>query len=111
MIQIFGKKSCNNSKKVERFLKERGIKYQFINILEKAPSKGELESITRKYPIEELLDVEGVEYKKRNLKYMVYDTCELLIENPILFKTPIVRCGSKVVLGYDEEFLKNVIEK
>ena len=56
MIQIFGKKNCNESKKAERFFKERGIKVQFINLKEKAPSKGELKSITAKYPLEELID-------------------------------------------------------
>ena len=72
MIQIFGKKNCNESKKAERFFKERGIKVQFINLKEKAPSKGELKSITTKYPLEELIDVDGKEYKKIKIKYMVF---------------------------------------
>ncbi|MGL5656510.1 MAG: arsenate reductase family protein [Fusobacteriaceae bacterium] len=111
VIQIFGKKSCNNSKKAERFFKERGVKYQFINILEKAPSKGELNSIKTKYDIEELLDVEGTEYTKRNLKYMVYDTEELLLENPILFKTPIIRKGNQITMGYDPKTWEDMLEK
>ena len=44
-IQIFGTKKCNDTKKAERFFKERGIKYQFIDIREKGMSKGELTSV------------------------------------------------------------------
>ena len=40
-IQIFGTKKCNNTKKAERFFKERGIKFQFIDMKEKGMSKGE----------------------------------------------------------------------
>ena len=43
-IQIFGTKKCNDTKKAERFFKERGIKYQFIDMKEKGMSKGELTS-------------------------------------------------------------------
>ncbi|WP_294066156.1 arsenate reductase family protein [uncultured Fusobacterium sp.] len=110
MIQIFGKKNCNESKKAERFFKERGIKVQFINLKEKAPSKGELKSITAKYPLEELIDVDGTEYKNRNLQYMVFDLEETLLENPILFKSPILRNKNEVILGYDPEILKRWAE-
>ena len=39
-VQIFGTKKCNDTKKAERFFKERGIKYQFIDMKEKGMSKG-----------------------------------------------------------------------
>ena len=44
-IQIFGKKKCFDTKKAERFFKERGIKYQFIDMKEKGMSKGEFRSV------------------------------------------------------------------
>lgn len=100
IIQIFGKKNCSDTRKAERFFKERKIQIQFINLKEKGISKGELKSICQKYDIEELLDKEGTEYKKRNLEYMVYDIEELLEESPILFKTPIVRLKNKITVGY-----------
>ena len=110
IIQIFGKKSCNKSKKAERFFKERNIKIQFINLKEKGISKGELKSITQKYDIEDLLDKDGNEYKKRNLEYMVYDTEELLEESPELFKTPIVRFKQSVTVGYEPEVWRGWIK-
>ncbi len=109
IIQIFGKKSCNNTKKAERFFKERNIKYQFIDLSKYPISKGELKVITNKYPLEDLLDVEGAEYKKRNLQYFVYKTEELLNENPILYKTPILRYKNEVTLGYEPEIWKKWI--
>lgn len=37
-IQIFGTKKCNDTKKAERFFKERGIKFQFVDLREKPPA-------------------------------------------------------------------------
>ena len=44
-IQIFGTKKCNDTKKAQRYFKERNIKVQFINLKEKSMSKGELTSV------------------------------------------------------------------
>ena len=46
-IQIFGKSKCFDTKKAERYFKERGIKYQYVDILSKGLSRGELDSVTR----------------------------------------------------------------
>ena len=56
-IQVFGTKKCNDTKKAERFFKERGIKYQFIDMKEKSMSKGELTSVAQAVGgIENLID-------------------------------------------------------
>ena len=47
-IQIFGTKKCNDTKKAERFFKERGIKYQFVDMKEKGMSKGEFNSVAQR---------------------------------------------------------------
>ncbi|MCJ8343073.1 MAG: hypothetical protein MJH09_09550 [Cetobacterium sp.] len=111
IIQIFGKKNCSESKKAERFFKERKIKYQFVNILEKGLSKRELETICKVYDLESLLDKEGKEYKKRNLQYIVCDIEELLLGNPILFKTPIVRGSKTIALGNVTNLWKKISEE
>ena len=46
-IQIFGTKKCNDTKKAERFFKERGIKYQFVDMKDKGMSKGEFNSVAQ----------------------------------------------------------------
>ncbi|GBD90619.1 putative reductase [bacterium BMS3Abin04] len=108
-IQILGTKKCKDTKKAERFFKERNIKFQFRNFAEKGVSPGELENIKRVFDVEELLDKEGKEFRKRNLGYMVFNTETELLNNPLLFRTPIVRNGKSVTLGYQPDIWKKWI--
>ncbi len=102
-IQIFGTKKCNNTKKAERFFKERGVSYHFVDLGQKGMSKGELESVLRALSPDELLDRESKEFEKRNLKYMLFDPVEILLEHPLLFRTPVVRRGGEATAGYAPE--------
>ena len=105
-IQIFGLKKCSDTRKAERYFKERNIKYQFINLAEKGLSKGELNSVKSCVGLDTLVDTTGKEYQKRNLKYLVHNIEEELLNNPLLFKTPIVRNGTKATVGYQPEVWK-----
>lgn len=102
-IQIFGTKKCSDTRKAERFFKERQINYHFRNLTEKGISKGELDNIKRKFSVEELIDRGGKQFNKRNLVYMVFNIETELLEDPLLFKTPIVRNGNQVTIGYQPE--------
>jgi arsenate reductase-like glutaredoxin family protein len=110
-IQVIGTKKCKDTQKAERFFKERGIKFQYRDLNEKGISKGELENIKRVFNVEDLIDKEGKQFKKRNMEFMVYNTEEELLEDPLLFKTPIVRNGREVTLGYQPEVWKEWIGK
>jgi len=105
-IQIFGTNKCNDTKKAQRFFKERGINFHFRDLTEKGVSQGELDNIKRAFDLDELINKEGKQYKKRNLEYMKYNVEEELLEDPLLFKTPIVRNGHKVTLGDQPEIWK-----
>ena len=105
-IQIFGTKKCHDTNKAIRFFKERSIKVQFIDLNEKGLSPGELESVSRKIPLEQLIDTAGKQFQKRNLKYMVYDLETELLNDPLLFKTPITRFGKEAALGNTPEIWK-----
>lgn len=109
-IQIFGVKKCNDTNKAIRFFKERGVKTQFVDLNEKALSKGELDSISRKIPLDELLDRDGKQFKKRNLEFMTYDLYTELLEDPLLLKTPITRFGQLAALGNCPEIWKKWLE-
>ncbi|GAB6170152.1 arsenate reductase family protein [Clostridium carnis] len=104
-IQIFGRKKCFDTKKAERYFKERKISFQFIDIDIKGISKGELNSIKGKISINLLINTSLKEYKKLNIdKIRSVDIKEeLLLKNSILFKTPIVRNGKESTLGYSKE--------
>ena len=105
-IQIFGTKKCQDTRKAERYFKERKINYQFIDLTIKGLSKGELNSVKTAIKLEDLVDIAGKEYQKRNFKYIVHETEKILLNNPLLFKTPIVRNGKKATVGYTPEVWK-----
>ncbi|GAB4132860.1 MAG: arsenate reductase family protein [Ignavibacteriales bacterium] len=110
-IQIFGTKKCSDTKKAERFFKERRINFHFRDLAEKGISKGELENISRTIAIDELIDTEGKQYRIRNLQFMKFDIEEELLADALLFKTPIVRNGNKVTIGYSPDEWKKWIEE
>jgi len=104
-IQIFGKSKCFDTKKAERYFKERGVKYQFIDILQKGLSKGELNSVVSSVGIDELVSEKAEEYHL--FKHLVSeDRLEKLLECPKLYKTPIIRNGKKATVGYSPEIWK-----
>ena len=93
-IQIFGTKKCNNTKKAERFFKERGIKFQFIDMKEKGMSKGEFNSVAQvNGGLENMINWEGKDKDLLALiKYIAdEDKLEMVILNPQVIKTPVVR--------------------
>ena len=100
-IQILGRKNCNDTKKAQRFFKERRINFHFRDLVEKGLSNGELENICRIIDPEDLIDKESKQYKKRGLEYLVYKVEEELLNDPLIIRTPIVRNGSKATVGVD----------
>ncbi|HOJ77703.1 MAG TPA: arsenate reductase family protein [Bacillota bacterium] len=109
-IQIFGTKKCQDTRKAERFFKERGIKYQFVNLAEKGLSKGELNSVKAAVGLDSLIDKEGKLYQQSNLRYLIHNVETELLNNPLLFKTPIVRNGPKATVGYQPEIWKEWVK-
>ena len=105
-IQIFGKAKCFDSKKAERYFKERKIKYQFADIVKFGLSKGEYQSVKNAVgSMSKLIDENSKEYKNLFIEYLASldDVEEKLLENPGLFKTPIVRNGRKATVGYQPD--------
>jgi arsenate reductase-like glutaredoxin family protein len=109
-IQILGTKKCKETQKAERFFKERRIQFHFRDLSIKGVSKGELDNISRVIAIEDLLDKEGKQFKIRNMEFMVYNLEEELLSDSLLFKTPIIRNGKLVTVGYQPEEWKRWIE-
>lgn len=102
-VQIFGTKKCQDTRKAERYFKERGIPYQFVDLTVRGLSRGELDRVKAAVGLDRLIDKDGKEYAKRNLKYLVHDVEEALLAYPLLFRTPIVREGAKSTVGYRPE--------
>ena len=99
-IQIFGKAKCFDTKKAERYFKERRIKFQAVNLVKYGMSPGELKSVKNVLGLEALVDERHPDAAL--IRYLAYDEDKLekLLENPRLLKTPIVRNGKEATVGY-----------
>lgn len=100
-IQIFGKGKCFDTKKAERYFKERGIKYQYIDLPRYGISPGELKSVLNAVgSLEKLVDEKAADAPL--IKYLAHDLDkqQKLLDVPELLKTPIVRNGKQATVGY-----------
>lgn len=109
-IQIYGTAKCFDTKKAQRYFKERGIKFQFVDLVKFGMSKGEFNSIKTalKMKTDDLVNEKSKKYDSSFIKYLASEEAkqEKLLENQELFKTPIVRNGKKATLGYCPEIWK-----
>ena len=105
-IQIFGTKKSFDTKKAQRWFKERRIRFQFIDLKEKGMSKGELTSVMRAVGgIEGVIDpaakdqdtVALIAYLAESQKF------DKLLENQQVLREPIVRNGRAATVGYDPD--------
>ena len=115
-IQIYGTAKCFDTKKAQRYFKERSIKFQFVDLAKFGMSKGEYKSIKTalRCSLEDLVNEKSKKYEQSFIKYLASEEAkeEKLLENQELFKTPIVRNGKKATLGYcPEEWKKWEEEK
>ena len=104
-IQIFGILKCFDTKKAQRYFKERNIKFQFIDLAEKNMSKGELDSVEAAVGLASLINKEAKDYERLNLHKIGSSTIkkELLLKNHKVYRTPIVRNGKQATVGYAPE--------
>ena len=105
-IQVFGTKKCNDTKKAQRYFKERGIKFQFVDMSEKELSKGEFRSVCQ--AVGGIKAVINEECKDKDalalVKYIAADEREeKLLANQQVIKTPIVRNGKQATVGFCPE--------
>ncbi len=102
-IQIFGLKKCADTRKAQRFFKERRIRFQFVDLADKGLSKGELRSVAASVPLDQLLNRSSRRFVERGLAHAVLDPGRIeavLLEEPQLFNTPVVRNGRQATVGY-----------
>lgn len=109
-IQIFGTKKSADARKAERFFKERGIKFQYVDLKEKGLSKGELTSVMQAVGgLDRLIDEKAKDQETVTLlRYIAEeDKLEKVLENPQVLVQPIVRNGRKATVGYQPDVWKN----
>ena len=101
-IQIFGKKKCFDTKKAERYFKERRIKVQRIDLMSKGISLGEIQSIIKAVGFDNLVNDKAPLYEESLMPYTsdMERKKEILEEYPELLFTPIVRNGKQATIGF-----------
>ncbi len=105
-IQIFGKSKCFDTKKAERYFKERRIKFQSIDLVRYGMSGKEFDAVLRAVGgIDNLIDWDSKSQEVTNLKYTddVIGKADKVFDYPELMKTPIVRNGKQATVGYCPE--------
>ena len=105
-VQIFGVKKCADTRKAERWFKERRIAVTSIDLHVRAMSPGELKSVAAKVGVENLIDREGARYRDRGLRAAAPTgprVEQALADDALLLKTPIVRNGKEATVGFHPE--------
>ena len=109
-IQIFGTTKCLDSKKAQRYFKERNVKFQFIDIKEKGMSKGELNGVLLAIGgLDKILNPKCKDQDTLALvKYIAdEDKVEKVLANQQILLTPIVRNGKQATVGYQPDVWKS----
>jgi arsenate reductase len=106
VVQIFGTKKCADTRKAERWFKERSVKIQVVDLKEKGLSPGELRSVAARVGLDKLVDRESQRFRDKGLRVASFHGQLLekaLLDDPLLLKTPIVRNGKDATVGYAPE--------
>lgn len=108
-IQIFGTRKCFDTKKAERYFKERGVRYQLIDMKEKGMSRGEFNSVRQAVGNFEAMVDENARDKDllALIRYLAFEDREdKVFENQQILKMPIVRNGRQATVGFKPEVWK-----
>ena len=109
-IQIFGKSKCFDTKKAERWFKERRVGFQSVDLLRYGMSGGEFDSVLRAVGgVDKLVDWDKKSPEIDLLRYLGDERAreDKLFENPALMKTPVVRNDRQATVGYCPEIWEN----
>jgi arsenate reductase-like glutaredoxin family protein len=104
--QIFGFTDCADTRKAQRFFKERGVTVHFVDMEERPAARGELRRFEEKFGAAALIDRDGARFKALGLRVAGDSPPRLLekaLSEPRLLRTPLVRCGGRVAIGHAPE--------
>ena len=105
MVQVFGVKKSPDTRAALRFFAERRIRVHFVDLVERAASKGELTRFAQKFGVSALLDRDSRRFAELGLGSAAYSDArwlERLVEEPLLLKLPLVRYENRLTVGAAE---------
>ena len=110
-ILIYYHKNNFDVQKAQRYLKERRIPFQLVDLKKHKLSKKELTLFAQQLGAKNLIDREDKKTKEHPICYFNEDhfILDALLENPGFLRCPIIRCGGKVLLGFDQKALEALL--
>jgi arsenate reductase-like glutaredoxin family protein len=111
-VQIFGVKNSPAVRSAERFFKERRIPVHFVDLRRKPMAPGEIRRFIERFGLTGLVDTEGKPYVDAGLRYLKLSDSELLSrieKEPMLLRLPLIRAGSQLAVGRDENSWKAML--
>ncbi|CAN5146257.1 arsenate reductase family protein [soil metagenome] len=113
-VQIFGVKKNPETRKALRFFAERGVKTHFVDLQERAAARGELLRFAQKFGVPALVDEESRRFSDLGLRTARYGDerwLDILIDEPLILKMPLVRHGNALTIGAAETTWKSWLAK
>lgn len=105
-VQIFGTRGCADTRKALRFFKERRVGVHFMDLKQRAAAQGELRRFVQKHGVDAVIDRDAKRFRALGLQQAHYGAdrwLEILAEEPMILRTPLVRQGEQVTVGLDED--------
>lgn len=109
-VQIFGTKKSADTRKAQRFFAERRVRTHFVDLQEKAASRGELQRFVQKFGVKALIDESSKRYAELGLRTALYGDerwLAILVDEPMLLRMPLVRRGNALTIGAAETTWKS----
>lgn len=104
-VQIFGTRKCADTRKAQRFFSERRVRTHFVNLAERPASRGELTRFVQRFGVPALVDTEARRYAELGLRASRLSDerwLALLVDEPLLLRTPLVRFQQRLTVGLAE---------
>ncbi|MCU0648457.1 MAG: hypothetical protein MUF00_10710 [Gemmatimonadaceae bacterium] len=113
-VQIFGVKKSAETRKAQRFFAERRVRTHFVDLTERAASRGELQRFVQKFGLTAMIDTTSRRYDELGLRAARHSDerwLQLLEQEPLLLRMPLVRCKQQLTIGADEATWKSWVAK
>ena len=104
-VQVFGIRKSADTRKALRFFSERRIKVHFVDLAERAASRGELSRFAGKFGVDRLVDSTSARFRDLGLAHARLSAeqwLSRLADEPLLLRMPLVRNGNRLTIGLDE---------
>ena len=112
-VQVFGTKGDADTRKALRFFSERRIRTHFVDLRQRAASKGELRRFVERFGANAVVDRESKRFRALGLHTAHYGPdrwLDILADEPLLLRRPLVRWKHRLTVGLDEDAWRAWVE-